>query len=193
MIWRFLTASCCLVVASTLSLGDNCVTATPVVQEAYVAPQVILVPAYFASYQPSPTPVDPPVGPVATPAPAPTPPSANDTQLILEELRKLNQKLDLILNGSPAPAAPAAKPAVDPNVAVVQRVLGASCIKCHGADVAEAKGGAFVIVGKDGKTPKFTPQELNRIRSRVSKAEMPPKSVTPLTAEEKAAMTAFFR
>ncbi len=183
MTWRFLTAAVLIVVGGAWSIGQcpNGVCSQQQAVEVAAVQQVLLVPAYYASYTPT-LEADPPMKQ-----------STTDELLrqLIEEIRGLRKDI-----AGPGPAAPAVAPPpvpkVDPVAASVSRVIGTSCIKCHAAAVAEQKGGGFVMVGPDNKTPQFTPAELRRIVNRVQKKEMPPKSQPPLAADEVGAMAAFF-
>lgn len=191
MIWRFLTAVLMLVTASAWTAGqcpaEGCQQQVVV---SAVQPQVVLVPTYFASYVPPP----------ATPPEAPAR-SDDVNQAILAELKALNKSVaelkNLLLNPDAVtvpPGTPGKLPApsaVDPVAATVSRVIGTSCVKCHQAAVAEDKGGGFVMVGADNKTPQFTPADLRRIRARVGDGSMP-KGQNKLTEPEKQAMLSFF-
>lgn len=71
------------------------------------------------------------------------------------------------------------------------------CVTCHQANVADAKGGGFVLVEDDGTLAQLSVEARRRIERRVSNAQMPPakflveNKLSPLNAAEKTALLGF--
>lgn len=98
---------------------------------------------------------------------------------IIEELRKLREELRQAQRGEPAQAL------------AFDALLAQRCAACHQDGKAEANGGGFVLVEKDGTIPPFSLGEKRSIERSVAEGRMPPR--TPLADREKQVFAQAFR
>lgn len=156
---------------------------------AVVTPVVnaVLIPAYFAAYSPAlePEPQAAPMKMAEVPAPSPAPDTATVLAEILAALKRIEARLGA------TPTTPAPDPAPTDVTKTALGVIGASCNKCHNAATADAKGGGFTMVERDGTLSALGVKDKARITARVQKGQMPPPPAA-LTVADKAALVTFF-
>lgn len=104
----------------------------------------------------------------------------DSTAAILAELQKLRAEI-VALRAPPAAAAPAKEDG--------KLVMSSTCAKCHTDGNADASGGGFVLIEKDGKQTPLSLAEKRRIGDLVTQGKMPPKN--PLQDAQKTALFDF--
>lgn len=167
-----------VIVASFLALP---VVAYPVIGAGYapavvapVAPAAVVAPAISAAS----------VAPAAVAAPVPDDWRAELRKVVRDELRTIvREEVAALDRGSPDRTT-------RPNLASL--ALG-KCAVCHRADVADAKGGSFILVEKDNALASLSLDEKRKIVAMVGDGKMPPaKSEHQLASGEKAALLELF-
>lgn len=175
-------------------------------QVAVVPAAVVLVPSYFAQFNPAATQQteeqagspQAPAAPMKLAEPPPQPAvTTTDQKLdkVIDLLTKLLAEIDAA-KGDAAPAGTA--PAFD--AAAAQRVgtiLAHSCINCHSAAVAKTKGGDLTLIESVQGVPTLT--NLNRasrkeIVNRLTARTMPPvkAAAAAITDAERQTLTDWF-
>ncbi len=192
-------------------VAPTVVTPVAVVEKvavAVLAPFAVQVPVYSSAFGP------PPVQPAPQPPPQQQYQNNGNVEL-LQELRLLRQRLDVLEGGArapvpqqqrqtvpPLPTMPPAKDDLPPKEApqsggatgaapAVASVYQARCVACHAAG-KQSSGGGFVFFDAQGRRQPLTPEKGLKFALRVYKGEMPPPEnklkVGPCTDEEVAAI-----
>lgn len=159
---KLLVAVLALLTVPLVAYADHCRSRVVAVKQVVAVQHVAAVAAYVA--------------PVYVPAYAAS--YNSEAGAIIDELRKLREELRQANRGEPAQA-------LSFNALLVQR-----CASCHKDGAADAQGGGFVLVEKDGTIPPMSLGEKRSIERAVAEGRMPPKS--PLPEREKKAFAEAF-
>lgn len=146
-----------------LAYGDHCRSRVVAVKQVVAVQQyaAYVAPVYAAVY-----------------VPAYSASYDSERAAIIQELRLLREELRQGRGEAPAQA-------LSFNELVKQR-----CAACHIDGKADANGGGFVMLEKDGTVPPFSLPEQRRIKEHAINGTMPPKN--PLPDREKKAFAEAF-
>lgn len=145
--------------------------------QAVVAPVAVTVPQYSASY-----------------VPEAQDPHADRLAAIESRLRRIEDKLDAVLQIARDGAGPETVGTPSPKTPDPLRTAAAKCNRCHGVAVFEEKAGGMQLFNADGRFHALTNRDRRKLVAMVESGKMPPpEAQLPLSDAEKAALLNVFR